>query len=72
MRDADHGAAMNDLGEALRRAPASALAHALRAILRAREGDPAGAATDAAAARRLNPRIEAALAENFGPGLALP
>jgi tetratricopeptide (TPR) repeat protein len=61
-----------DLTEALRRAPESPLALQLRAILRARQGDVAGSAADAAAARQAMPRMAEIVAEIFGPGLAPP
>jgi hypothetical protein len=42
----------------------------LRALLRARLGDAAGAAADMQAARALQPQAEARVAEIFGPGMA--
>jgi tetratricopeptide (TPR) repeat protein len=59
-----------DLGEALRRDPGNAATLHLRALLRGRLGDAAGAAQDKAAARALQPQVEARVAEVFGPDLA--
>ncbi len=59
-----------DIGAALRNDPRSAPTIRLRALLRARLGDAAGAAQDAQAARDLQPQVETRVAEIFGAGLA--
>lgn len=66
----DLPAAAADLEEALEREPDDAETLWLRALLRARQGDAAGAAEDAARARRLLPRVETLMLGIFGPGLA--
>jgi tetratricopeptide (TPR) repeat protein len=59
--------ATEDANEAVRRDPDNPHALQLRALLRARAGDAAGAAADTAAAQARLPRITAILAEIFGP-----
>ena len=59
-----------DIGEALRRDPNNAATVHLRALLRARLGDTAGAAADMRSARALQPQVEARVAEIFGAGMA--
>ncbi|WP_431272373.1 tetratricopeptide repeat protein [Dankookia sp. P2] len=71
LRNDDPGAA-RDIEEALRRSPDGASALQIRAILRARAGDGAGSAGDAAAARRAMPRVAERVAALFGEGLVLP
>ena len=63
-------AAETDLTEALRRAPRNPYARQLRAILRAKRGDAAGAAADTQAARAILARIEDIVIEAFGPAIA--
>jgi hypothetical protein len=41
----------------------------LRSLLRTRLGDAAGAASDAQAARALQPQVQARVAEIFGTGM---
>jgi serine/threonine-protein kinase len=62
--------ARDDIGEALRRDPRNAATVQLRALLRARLGDAAGAAADARDARAMQPQVEQRVAEIFGAGLA--
>jgi Tfp pilus assembly protein PilF len=61
--------ASEDIGEALRRDPRNAATVHLRALLRARLGDSAGAQQDALAARALQPQVEARVVEIFGAGM---
>ncbi len=62
-------AAAADLIEALRRDPQADKALRLRAVLRTRRGDAAGAQADIAAAQALSPRVAAEIVEIFGAGL---
>ncbi len=58
-----------DITESLRRDPNNAATMQLRALLRARLGDAAGAAADNQAARAIQPQVEARVAEIFGAGM---
>lgn len=58
-----------DIGEALRRDPRNAATMHLRAVLRARLGDEVGAASDAQAARNIQPQVEARVTEIFGAAM---
>ena len=68
----DRAAARIDLAEALRRNNNDSVALGLRAILHAAGGDAARATADAAAARRIDPRITEVILSQFGPDLVLP
>lgn len=61
--------ARSDIVEAMRRDPDNAATMQLRSLLRTRLGDAAGAASDAQAARALQPQVQARVAEIFGAGL---
>ncbi len=63
------GPAASDLTEALRRDPRADKALRLRAVLRTKRGRVADAQADIAAAQALSPRVDAEIAEIFGPGL---
>lgn len=65
----DLASAEADLEESLEREPDDAETLWLRGLLRARQGDAAGAAEDAARARRLLPMVEPVMLGIFGPGL---
>lgn len=62
----DEPGAAADIAEALRRDPASPYAMELRAMLRARLGDAAGAAQDTTRARAIRPRVTIIITEVFG------
>jgi tetratricopeptide (TPR) repeat protein len=63
----DTSAAAVDLAEALQRNPREEHMLRLRAVLRARRGDVEGAEADTAAARAIQPWIDAKIVEVFGP-----
>jgi Flp pilus assembly protein TadD len=67
--DGDLQAAEEALAEALRREPRNAYAIRLRAVLRARRGNPIGAAWDIAYARRISPWIDILIGDAFGADL---
>jgi tetratricopeptide (TPR) repeat protein len=62
--------ATRDLEESIMRDASNPPALQLRALLRGRQGDGAGSAADAAAARASNPRIAEQVVGIFGPAIA--
>jgi tetratricopeptide (TPR) repeat protein len=68
----DAAQAAEDAQAAVRRSPDNPHALRLRALVRAHLGDATGGAADATAAQARLPRIDAIMAEIFGPGIAPP